>query len=184
MQRFLLKKGDRSTAGGTVIEGIESCTHHGTPLTFVGAKVYCPACKTTGFVGAKGPRWPDQMMGTEQALEGDICICKCDPPPTMIASQRDSFHQLTSDDVAAMGYDASTISTTTASRATQIHSIYDEQFTLKDCGGCVLPETYYTIQLPNGELLHGITDSAGRTERHKTNGAQLILLYLGHQQEA
>lgn len=30
MQRFLLKKGDKSTADGDVLEGEESCTHHGT----------------------------------------------------------------------------------------------------------------------------------------------------------
>jgi uncharacterized Zn-binding protein involved in type VI secretion len=104
VQRFLLKKGDKSTAGGVVLEGEERCMHHGTALTYIGAKVYCHTCKTAGFIVAKGPRWPDHMMGKEQALEGDICVCKCDPPPVMIASQRDSSHTFTASNLASMGY--------------------------------------------------------------------------------
>jgi hypothetical protein len=60
---------------------------------------------------------------------------------------------------------------------------YDEQFTLRDGEGRLLAETYYTIRLPNGELIHDTTDSAGRTARHATHGAQSIRIYLGHKQE-
>jgi len=98
MRRYHLKLGDKSNAGGVVLEGEPSCTHHGTPFTYIGAKVYCHTCKTTGFIAAKGPRLSDRMMGKESALEGDICICECNSPPTMIASQHNSFQEVRSEE--------------------------------------------------------------------------------------
>lgn len=131
MRRYLLKKGDKSSNGGTVIEGEESCTHHGTPLTFVGARVVCPACQSTGFIVAKGPRWPDSMMGKEQALEGDLCVCKCDPSPVMIASQHDSSQSFESHHLAQMGYGPS--GNSLADEPASDHWI---RFALKDKGSC------------------------------------------------
>lgn len=55
MRRAILKLGDKSTNGGVVTEGIDSCTHHGTPITFIGAKVWCNGCKSEGVIGWKGP---------------------------------------------------------------------------------------------------------------------------------
>ena len=43
MKRFYLKKGDRSSNGGVVLEGMDFFIHHGTPVTFLGAEVYCSA---------------------------------------------------------------------------------------------------------------------------------------------
>ena len=40
-------------------------------------------------------------MGKEQALEGDICLCKCDPAPVMIASQNRSFQEISASASAA-----------------------------------------------------------------------------------
>ncbi|AOJ13138.1 PAAR domain-containing protein [Burkholderia vietnamiensis] len=86
-QRALLRKGDESSAGGVVLEGIEAVQHYGVPRTFVGAEVFCPTCNSIGHIEAQGQRLPMSMFGKEQALEDDICRCKCDPPPRMIASQ-------------------------------------------------------------------------------------------------
>lgn len=84
MKRSYLKIGDRSSAGGTAVEGIPLMTHHGKELTFVGATVVCPSCKSDGKIVARGPRWPGDLMGKHVALEGDVCSCKCYPPPVMI----------------------------------------------------------------------------------------------------
>ncbi|MBB5470344.1 hypothetical protein OKW30_005709 [Paraburkholderia sp. Clong3] len=62
--------------------------------------------------------------------------------------------------------------------------IHDEQYTLKDSDGHVMPDTYYTVRLPSGSLVHGVTDRLGRTKRYETNGAQSIHIYLGHREEA
>ncbi|MBR8296263.1 PAAR domain-containing protein [Burkholderia cenocepacia] len=80
MKRFYLKKGDRSSNGGVVLEGMDFFMHHGTPVTFLGAKVYCSACESTGVIVGQGPRWPDSLMGKHAALEGDPerCLESCD----------------------------------------------------------------------------------------------------------
>lgn len=96
MRRYHLKQGDRSSAGGVVLEGDPTSTHHGTAMTYLGAKVYCHTCKTVGFIVGQGPRLPDRMMGGEAALDGDTCACKCEPSPVMIASQTNSFQTLDS----------------------------------------------------------------------------------------
>ncbi|MBC8740028.1 hypothetical protein F6X40_25335 [Paraburkholderia sp. UCT31] len=62
--------------------------------------------------------------------------------------------------------------------------IHDEQYTLKDSDGHVMPDTYYTVRLPSGSLVHGVTDGLERTKRYETNGAQSIHIYLGHREEA
>ncbi|APR34196.1 PAAR domain-containing protein [Paraburkholderia sp. SOS3] len=105
MRRFTLRKGDKSSADGVVLEGEERCMEFGRASTYIGAKVHCPACKTVGTIAAKGPRWPDSMFGKEQALEGDICLCKCNPPPVMIASQNRSFHEFSAGQLAAFNTD-------------------------------------------------------------------------------
>ncbi|NUX52813.1 hypothetical protein [Paraburkholderia youngii] len=61
---------------------------------------------------------------------------------------------------------------------------FDEQFTLRDPNGRALSDTLYTVRFPSGELKHGVTDHAGRTQRHKTDGAQAVRIYLGHRQSA
>jgi hypothetical protein len=34
-----------------------------------------------------GPRHSDRFDGREKALSDDLCRCKCDPPPRLVASQ-------------------------------------------------------------------------------------------------
>jgi uncharacterized Zn-binding protein involved in type VI secretion len=46
VRRYYIKLGDKTTSGARVIEGMDYMTHHGTMLSFLGAKVYCPACES------------------------------------------------------------------------------------------------------------------------------------------
>ncbi|MEX3810082.1 hypothetical protein AB3X96_07405 [Paraburkholderia sp. BR13439] len=71
-----------------------------------------------------------------------------------------------------------------ASALTSKDRTHDEQYILKDGDGRVMHDTYYTVRLPSGSLVHGVTDGLGRTKRYKTNGAQSIYVYLGHREEA
>ena len=131
MRRSYLKIGDKSSAGGTVTEGIPHTTHYGTELTFIGAQVVCPACKSVGHIVAKGPRWPGTMMGKEPALEGDICVCKCSPPPVMLPSQSDMYESFESHQLASMGYGPT--GNYLADEPASEHWI---RFALKDAGSC------------------------------------------------
>lgn len=178
MKRALLRQGDKSTRGGVVLEGIDKRTHLGRAITFIGAKVWCEGCKSEGVIGSKGPHKNATMYGKHPALDGDVCLCKCDPPPVMNASQDSSYHVFNETEAGAFEYGSSAKQTTGTH-----HGVYDEQFALTDAAGKPLPDTCYTARLPSGELVHGITDSLGRTARYATDSAQSIHLYLGHQQE-
>jgi len=104
MRRSYLKSGDHSSVGGVVVEGMPFMLHHGTPVAFIGAQVTCPACKSVGYIAPRGPHLPDDLMGKHAALDGDICVCKCNPPPVMISSQDDMFQFFTAEDLSAQGY--------------------------------------------------------------------------------
>ncbi|HKR39526.1 MAG TPA: PAAR domain-containing protein [Paraburkholderia sp.] len=89
MQRFLILNGDRTTANGTVIAAPMTIQFVGRDVAHEGDDVRCPACNTTGKIKCDGPR---QVMtapyGQHAALSDDLCICKCEPPPKLVASQR------------------------------------------------------------------------------------------------
>jgi uncharacterized Zn-binding protein involved in type VI secretion len=91
VERAFIKQGDRTTVGGVVIEGMEDMEHEGRCLSFLYAKVWCPVCKTDGRIFPRDglSREDFRMMGREPALEFDICQCKCDPKPLVLASQHD-----------------------------------------------------------------------------------------------
>jgi len=178
MRRYYLKKGDKSSAGGVVLEGEETCTHYGTAMTYHGAKVWCPACKTTGVICNVPPYRPDTIMGKQTALDNDLCICKCSPPPRLIASQNTDSVSFGTDELAAMRGGAD--GRPTSRQPISDLNVFDERFTLTDKSGTPLPDMYYTVKLPSGELKHGTTDSQGRTARYRTSNANRLSVYLGH----
>ncbi|WP_322041557.1 PAAR domain-containing protein [Burkholderia diffusa] len=104
MRRNTILKDDKTTSGGLVIEGDWSMLNAGRPLAYQGARVYCPACKMTGFIVNVAP-FSDMltMSGKQVALEGDLCVCACKPAPKLIASRDDMFMTLQADELARMG---------------------------------------------------------------------------------
>ena len=104
MRRALIKLGDKTTAGGTVIEGEPASKHHGTPLSYHGASIYCPACKQTGKACNVAPMRPMRFMGKQALLENDICLCGCQPPPRLIASQSSMHVSFDHEELARMGF--------------------------------------------------------------------------------
>ncbi|QBR02109.1 PAAR domain-containing protein [Paraburkholderia pallida] len=176
MRRYLLGLGDKSTVGGVVIEGVERRTHQGQPLTFINAKVLCPVCNSVGVIGWKGPHRSATMMGKQQALEGDICLCQCDPPPVMLASQDTAWHEFASHEMDGAAHGSAKAPQTGA-----IPSVYDEQFTLKDDTGSPLSNVRYRIVTDSGEVFHGTTNAAGQTQRVSTQGSSALKLQLEKQ---
>lgn len=104
LRRALIKLGDKTTAGGTVIEGEPASRHHGTPLSYHGASIYCPACKQTGKACNVPPMRPMRFMGKQALLENDICLCGCQPPPRLIASQSTMHVSFDHEELAQMGF--------------------------------------------------------------------------------
>jgi len=89
--RFTILVGDKTTANGTVISGSETDTWNGRAIAREGDRVDCPACKTIGVIRCDGPRTAScrDGFGLEEALSGDLCICRCNPPPKLVESQRE-----------------------------------------------------------------------------------------------
>ena len=87
MRRYNITTGSTTTAGGKVISGCERTSFNGELISREGDRVACPACGTEGFIALTGPHLHEEWDGKQAALEGDLCICKCDPPPELIANQ-------------------------------------------------------------------------------------------------
>ena len=91
-------EGDPLDSGNNseVIEGLRDCTIEGPDgryrnQAFIGHRAYCGACESAGPI-AGGPGTPgynlrmyDATIRAREAVEGDIVVCKCSPPPRIIA---------------------------------------------------------------------------------------------------
>ncbi|MDR7006782.1 PAAR domain-containing protein [Paraburkholderia strydomiana] len=88
MKRFLILNGDKTTSNGTVVARSTTLELQGRQIAHEGDDVSCPACHSTGRIQCDGPRLamtgPD---GRRAALNDDLCICHCNPPPKLVASQ-------------------------------------------------------------------------------------------------
>jgi uncharacterized Zn-binding protein involved in type VI secretion len=89
MKRYVILSGDKTTANGTVLAQPTTIQFDGRDVAHEGDDVQCPACNMIGKIKCDGSR---QVMtapdGRHAALSDDLCICKCDPPPKLVASQR------------------------------------------------------------------------------------------------
>lgn len=158
VRRYLIMLGDKTTADGVVLEGEPVSTARGQPFAYQEAKANCHACKSEGYIRNVGPNRPMVLMGKQVALENDLCICKCNPPPKLIASQSNAFMDFDSAELATMGY-------TPQGRYIGDAS-YDQHFLLKDeRTGHPLKNTPYKIVTDDGEEIEGRTDEHGHTEK-------------------
>ncbi|VVO15292.1 PAAR domain-containing protein [Pseudomonas fluorescens] len=87
MRRYHITVGAKTTVDGTVRTGWEYSTINGLAMAREGDEVYCPECDSTGEIACDGPHLVDLLDGRHAALDGDLCRCKCDPPPRLIANQ-------------------------------------------------------------------------------------------------
>ncbi|MDE1004903.1 MAG: PAAR domain-containing protein [Paraburkholderia fungorum] len=89
MKRYLILDGDHTTVSGTVRAQPTALSLSGRHIAHEGDDVVCPACNSTGKIKCDGQRLtmpgPD---GRRTALSDDLCICKCDSPPRLVASQQ------------------------------------------------------------------------------------------------
>ncbi|CAD5109182.1 PAAR domain-containing protein [Zestomonas carbonaria] len=106
MRRYHITVGAQTTAGGTVITGVGFIKIEGQPIAAEGDSVACPACNSVGVIALAGPHHKEILNGRNAALEGDLCLCKCSPPPLLIANQSLRFQEFSSSEVAALATSA------------------------------------------------------------------------------
>lgn len=136
-------QGDKTSHGGTVIEGDPTFTTHGKPVAHVGHMVTCPKCKGGPFPIVTGA--PDFINnGKAVARHGDKTACGA----TLIAGQVVSRW---SDERGASSGSAKAYR-------------FDDHYVIEDAEtGEPLRGVEYAIRRENGEIEHGTTDNEGKT---------------------
>lgn len=87
VSRRFIRKGDKTDRNGVLQDGIENSSFQGQLLAYLGGRVQCPACGTEGVIISDGSPRTMTARGKQVALENDLCQCKCEPLPKLIASQ-------------------------------------------------------------------------------------------------
>ncbi|MEJ0003867.1 MAG: PAAR domain-containing protein [Pararobbsia sp.] len=87
-RRYDILKGDKTTAGGTVEGGDDNDKVGHREQAYEDDPVWCPSCETMGRIVCVGSRLPMRGPdGREGALSDDLCVCQCNPSPSLIPSQ-------------------------------------------------------------------------------------------------
>lgn len=194
----IIRLGDRTSHDGTVLEGSQTDICMGKPIAYIGHKVHCPKCKgdypiiegvpTTTFFG-KGVALAGMKTSCGAVLiasqftdtvewGGGGSSSSSKAGATAFAPQSGNSSSNNSP-MAAPLFGGDAVPALTTGREEQ-ESPYDEQFLLKDEEGVVLAVMPYTVKLPSGEWIRGVTDDEGRTGRYRTEDAQYIEICLGH----
>ena len=100
LTRYLITIGATTTAGGKVTSGSAFMSIDGSAVALEGDTVWCPGCMSEGIIGLDGPRVPCTVDGREEALEDDLCLCKCSPPPRLVAAQTFKWQVIDTDQPA------------------------------------------------------------------------------------
>lgn len=162
MEYYYICKGDKTTHGGTVLEGDESSVVEGRPIARVGDKVLCPRCKrvTTIIQGDSA------FIVSGRAIAYEGCATSCGAK--LISSQR------------LFGREEFDVSETATAQeipeADNRIQKYHEFFIIHDHLDQPKPNVMYRITTEDGEVFEGLTDHQGRTEEVWTKEPMAIYI--------
>lgn len=97
IKRYYITLGAGTSAGGKVISSSHLDSIDGAGLALEGDRVECPACHSEGVIALDGPRLRESLDGREVALGDDLCLCRCSPPPRLVATQSVACQVLSAD---------------------------------------------------------------------------------------
>jgi len=176
VKKAIIRIGDNTSHGGTVLEGLQFFVIRGKPVAGVGHRVHCPTCSGPQVIieGAVNAT----MMGIQIAVDGMKTSCGA----TLIASQ-------TTDtiDVGASGGTAPLPAATGVAAAADAPCAvaaskagFDDHYVLVDAdSGAILASTEYAIVRASGAIEHGVTDVDGKTHLlSSTVEAETIDIYV------
>jgi uncharacterized Zn-binding protein involved in type VI secretion len=161
--RYYITLGATTTAGGKVLTASSMQSIDGANAALERDKVWCPQCNSEGYIALDGPRLPSTFNGKQFALDDDLCVCKCSPPPRLVATQHFSSQKLDADWHAAKAGAA-------AGAATKLNTVKGSA-TGTDAVPLVLldPDTQapfkhrpYRLELGD-KVIEGTTDQYGAT---------------------
>jgi uncharacterized Zn-binding protein involved in type VI secretion len=150
MKRYHITPGAATTAGGTVTAASGGHTINGACVAVENDPVACPACKSIGRISCVEPRVPERSNGKAVALQDDLCLCGCSPPPRLLANQALKYQF-----IHAVGEQSATPSANT-----------DDDMPLRlldHWNRQPLAGQAYRLALP-GKVISGTTDDDGYTQ--------------------
>ncbi len=153
----IVRVGDRTDHGGTVIEGFGTTTSGGKPWAGVGHKVVCPRCKGA-FPIIEGHAHIT-VDGIPVAMHGMRTACGA----TLLATPSTTMgqHPLPG---AAAGVATAFLNSAGSTTALPSSSLHDDLYVLRDAGTDEpIANADYAIRRANGELEYGRTNSRGQT---------------------
>ena len=185
----IIRKGDKTSHDGVVLEGSMADICMGQPIAYIGHKVHCPKCKgdfpivegvmTATFYG-KGVALAGMKTSCGSVLIASQFTDTVDWPSGSAGGGRASAGAVV--DASAIASAAAMVAPPGTMHDAAQKAIFDEQFILIDEEGEAVSDMPITVRLLSGELQRGITDSEGRTGRYVTDGSQPIEVHLGHLQ--
>jgi uncharacterized Zn-binding protein involved in type VI secretion len=170
-RRYHIRAGAKTTAGGTVRVTSDRYKLNGVPLALEGDPVDCPRCNTTGVIRCVAPRLAERFNGKQYALQDDLCICQCSPPPKLTAEQTAKCQVLIVAEQESREEAQAREAVTRAAIA-----IYDEQPKLAAPPIEGLP---YHIETKDGRKVSGRTGPGGLLPRIVTESEGEYAVYWG-----
>ena len=167
MERYAITLGAATTAGGKVVGASSNGSINGARIALENDPIACPACGMTGRVMCVGPRLSETWNGKNVALENDLCVCRCAPPPRLIANQTLRCQVIGSAEMKAHEQEsAAQVAVVPTPIGSDNAESYDLTFQLADeISGLPLAGRPYAIELAHGTRLEGRTDKDGMTEK-------------------
>jgi uncharacterized Zn-binding protein involved in type VI secretion len=186
----IIRMGDKTSHGGTVIEGSGFDICMGKPIAYIGHKVQCPKCK--GVFPIIEGALTTTFYGKGVALAGMRTACGA----VLLAGQFTDIVEYgggsgrrsgapsqakarTTPSSAAVSNSADTTGDASSPANTETRE-FDDKFVLQDADtGQPVSYTEYAIRRASGEIEFGTTDADGHTHLLSTTvSAELIEIYV------
>lgn len=176
MSLALVRHGDPTTTRGFVTALSSTMFDEGKHVALHGDEATCGNCKGVFKIVGTGDGVSENNRNA--VVHGDKVLCPCGK--NRVIAGGDAGCRMTRDSGRTSAAGSAVPAGALAAQSGAAR--HDEQFTLHDANDGVLYDTYYTVRLPSGSLVHGVTDSLGRTKRYTTEGSQRLRVYLGHRE--
>lgn len=158
--------GDKTTGGGTVIEGCQGSTVNGKPIARAGDKATCPTKGHGGIVTILEGDPTHIIEGKPAAGHGATLSCGCKAQ----ASQSIYFVEQNSG-----GRSEKTPATKPTTE--DLKSEFNDFYILRHANGQPMMSAKYAVEFPDGTIQYGTTDADGHTNLHVTGDEAKSLVF-------
>ena len=86
---YVIREGDSTTTGGTVLKSSGTQTLADRRLARMGDPVWCPACEQVGFIAQGNPTFIDQLVAV--ATHGQAVRCGCTEHTNLLIASQDQL---------------------------------------------------------------------------------------------